>query len=528
MHGTKKLRGKELLVKLLVCGFVLIAVWVQSAHVKAPLLNAHYFRQTQTATIARNYYREGIDLLHPKLDVFGAGEKEVLVLEFPFFQGIVAGFYHIFGAYDYVGRMTAILWGMIATSFLFKVIVRLTGNYFWALVSVIFYSFSPLNIFFNQAFMVESSVVALHLISLYILLKLLRERSLPFLSLFILVTSIAFVSKIIYSPILLGTIAVSWIIFENPFTLKEFLHIRSGQAWLPPPAGGFSLPPSRWLVKHMLFFIGIFMSIAILFFWQRYADVTNIANGHAYFTSGNSGQFLWNVGTIAERLSPSIWELRLHDILAGLSKPFIFAILLGIIISIINFQKVLSKYCLGLIVISGLYYLTFFRIQSHTYYLMPLITFLSIVSGYGITQTALLLSKIIKKKWLIYSVFTIFLCFFSVKSIVNAQPYFVIDSGMKNTLDTIGSHLPSKGPCVLVLPDYDWNSVYSYYLDRKLLYIGAKDLTSLHFKNWQKQGYEYVIIEGLPDVLARNDSAQALFSQLSLVFNEDRIAIYTL
>jgi hypothetical protein len=37
----------------------------------APLLEKHSFRQTQTAWTARVFHEDGIDLLHPKLPVFG-------------------------------------------------------------------------------------------------------------------------------------------------------------------------------------------------------------------------------------------------------------------------------------------------------------------------------------------------------------------------------------------------------------------------------------------------------------------------
>lgn len=213
------MKGKIIVVKLLVCGIVFIAVCVQFVHIKEPLLNAHYFRQTQTATVARNFYRYGIDLLHPRLDVFGVGEKEILVLEFPFFQGIVAGIYRIFGEHDYMGRMTAILWGVVAAYFLYKSIVHLTENPFWALVSITFFLFSPLNIFFNQAFMVESSVVALQMISVYLWLRLFKRYTRLLFGITVLVTTLAFVAKIIYAPILLVMIATSWIILEGPFAI---------------------------------------------------------------------------------------------------------------------------------------------------------------------------------------------------------------------------------------------------------------------------------------------------------------------
>ena len=57
---------------------MLFAYLVRVNHINLPLLNSHYFRQTQTATVAQNFYRDGTDLLHPKLDVFGIGNTGIL------------------------------------------------------------------------------------------------------------------------------------------------------------------------------------------------------------------------------------------------------------------------------------------------------------------------------------------------------------------------------------------------------------------------------------------------------------------
>ncbi len=52
----------------------------------APLLEKHAFRQTQTAWTAREFHEEGIDLLHPKLPVFGAPFEAPF--EFPLYQAL--------------------------------------------------------------------------------------------------------------------------------------------------------------------------------------------------------------------------------------------------------------------------------------------------------------------------------------------------------------------------------------------------------------------------------------------------------
>jgi len=54
------------------------------------------------------------------------------------------------------------------------------------------------------------------------------------------------------------------------FTLKEFPRLRSGQAWLHPPAGGFSLPPSRWVSTLIISFA---ILICFAYFLRQYFHV---------------------------------------------------------------------------------------------------------------------------------------------------------------------------------------------------------------------------------------------------------------
>lgn len=495
----KKLTGKYKVFCFLISVIFLYSIFVRLQHLQAPLLNAHYFRQTQTATVARNFYRKGIDLLQPRLDVFGIGKNDVLVLEFPLFQAIVTIFYRIFGLHDYVGRLVAIIFSVVAGIFLCKILVNLTKEYIWTVSSVVFFLFAPVNIFFHQAYMVESSVIALHLVAVVLWMSYLKSQRFFLFLISVTVTSLAFVTKSIYAPVLLGTIISMGLLFRR-LNHKEV----------------------------RLFFTGIILSVFFLLLWQTYADSTNISNGHVYFASGNSGQLLWNVGTWQERFSLVVWRSRIHDVLAALSKPFVFFMLIGTFVSIARIKQSLCQLCLALLAISVGYYLIFFRIQSHIYYLSPILPYLSIIAGFGVYQSTLFLLKLTKISWIAKVTITVMLLFFTIKAVRNTQPYFVIDYGMQRTLEKISSNLTTKGPDLLILSDPDWNSVYSYFLDRKLLYSGAQELYPEKLEYYRNGGYRYIIVDGLPGVLSQNGQVKELLQSLHNVYQDDRLAIYNL
>src|SRR3989337_4340397 len=81
-----------------------------------PLLDNHFSGQTQTATVARNYYLNGFDLLKSELDIFGTGREKYLTMEFPLYQNLVAGIYYLFGPNDCWGRAVSAAAGFTAGS----------------------------------------------------------------------------------------------------------------------------------------------------------------------------------------------------------------------------------------------------------------------------------------------------------------------------------------------------------------------------------------------------------------------------
>jgi hypothetical protein len=72
-----------------------------------PLLDYHSWRQTDTATIAYNFYSTDMNIFKPRLNVF----PEIRELEFHIYPYIVAVLYHIFGFHEFIGKLVSIFFG---------------------------------------------------------------------------------------------------------------------------------------------------------------------------------------------------------------------------------------------------------------------------------------------------------------------------------------------------------------------------------------------------------------------------------
>ena len=84
----------------------------------SPPYDSHNFRQCQTLSTLEDFYRNGIDFLHPH--ALYMGYPGVYVLELPLFQAIGATLYHCFGAHLELVRILNIVIGALTTIILYR------------------------------------------------------------------------------------------------------------------------------------------------------------------------------------------------------------------------------------------------------------------------------------------------------------------------------------------------------------------------------------------------------------------------
>jgi hypothetical protein len=142
----------------------------------APPFDAHHFRQTETLFTIDAFYKQGIDLLHPRTNY--TGYPGTLVLEFPIFQAFVALLYRVFGPHFEVLRALNILFGAATGFLLFKLTRRLLDPV-TAWLAVLIYWLSPLNITYQRSMLIDPAGVTLALLAFYQLLFLLPAEQTP-------------------------------------------------------------------------------------------------------------------------------------------------------------------------------------------------------------------------------------------------------------------------------------------------------------------------------------------------------------
>ncbi len=136
---------------------LLVAVWLRCWGLASPLYDLNYWRQTETAAIAQNYYQDKLPFLSPEIDWTGPGGKAEM--EFPLFPYLVSLLYQAFGFWDGFGRIMSILCSLGVIISLWMIARKLFDGWTAVFAAGVF-AVSPLAVFFGRTFQPDMMMLA--------------------------------------------------------------------------------------------------------------------------------------------------------------------------------------------------------------------------------------------------------------------------------------------------------------------------------------------------------------------------------
>jgi hypothetical protein len=260
-----------------------------------PLVEAFGFRLTFTAFPARVYHREGFDLLHPQVPVLGSPWE--LPVEFPLYQAIAAVLMHL-GLSEVVALRGLSLTFFTLTGWLLFVMASRLTDRLTALLTLVFFLFSPLAFLWSRAALIEFLVTA------------------ATLAWVLLAWAWADASQATSSPagarqhlLLAGAVASG--------SAALLVKAPSAVWWLLPLLVGIGAGPAhfrRWWSKRdtwpgppirgIAALLGIPLLLAAL--WTRHAQVVKQRTESTSFLASDDA-FAWYFGAIGQRLEPQAW-----------------------------------------------------------------------------------------------------------------------------------------------------------------------------------------------------------------------------
>lgn len=295
-------------MKHFIFAILLLALLVRLYHVNFPVAGWHSWRQADTAAMARNFYENGFDFLHPQID-WGGNSSGVVESEFPAYPFLVSLFYAVFGPNDAWGRFLSVIFSLFTIYGLYLLVRKYLSNSV-ALWSAFIYAIIPLNIYYSRAFMPESAMLMCSVLGIHWFSQWLDEDRLDYFILSCCAVSLAILLKIPTLYLGLPLLYLAWLKFGKS-TFK------TGVLWLF--AFLVLLPVALWYYHaHQLFLqsgltFGIWGfgtdkwgNLDIILTLRFYNDIffKSIAERHltyAGFIPFLIGLFIWR-NTKAERL----------------------------------------------------------------------------------------------------------------------------------------------------------------------------------------------------------------------------------
>jgi 4-amino-4-deoxy-L-arabinose transferase-like glycosyltransferase len=142
---------------------LVVAGTLRLLYVQAPLLDAHRWRQVDTAFIARAFHERTINPFLPEA-VWG-GAHGYVESEFPLLPAVVAAIWKVTGPTETVGRLVVAAFSVLAVGLIYWLASLLLGRSA-ALAAAALLAVSPSAVFYGRAFMPDTLMVCFSLAAL--------------------------------------------------------------------------------------------------------------------------------------------------------------------------------------------------------------------------------------------------------------------------------------------------------------------------------------------------------------------------
>ena len=173
--------------KLFSLGFLLIiAGLVRLYRIGNPLLDWHAFRQADTASVTREYVKNGVDLLRPtyhdhsNIQSGQDNPEGYRMVEFPLVNVLLASILRTFPALGLtlISRLASVAASLGTLVFLYRFTINVTGEQKIAWLAGLFYALLPYSIYYSRVVLPEPFLLLFSMGSLYWLTEALQQKKL--------------------------------------------------------------------------------------------------------------------------------------------------------------------------------------------------------------------------------------------------------------------------------------------------------------------------------------------------------------
>ncbi len=476
----------------------LVSLAIRLVNLDSPLLN---FRQTETAIIVQDWFRNGFTMLHYRIPVLG--DYSQALFEFPLYEALVYFLSLLFGQshMEIIGRLTNIFFFYLSAFILYK-LSRLFTDRTASRSVLMFYLFSPFCVDHSRTFMIEYMAVFLSLLYLYAYLRCLKDPKLPALAVTLAAGALGYLCKstTMFAPVIFIAVTVIHDVIAG---------LRAGRKLNPKTAA-------------------VFLSISVLpvipgFIWTRFEDRVKAADPYtADFTS--KALKAWNFGTLSQRLTPSNWI----SLMKYVNKGFTLMVIIGVIALILLRTRMTEKEKLYLLASALTSFFTVFILfhlyYMHEYYMSAVSPYICVLGGMTLFYflSSALGNSLSRKAVPVILCVLIFLTYFinaGDNTVVNHHLSYLTGNDVKpdalNESQEI-KRLTSESDRILI-SDEDWSPTTLYNASREGFMFHSSLKSDMEaIKETGQQDYTLYVCSGssdhYPEVMRQMGASCQMFS----------------
>ncbi len=229
--------------------------------------SVHHWRQSDCASLALNYYQDGMRFFQPQthnLTSGGATSSYSAPSEIPIAYYSVAILYKIFGYHDYIFRLFNTMIFFLGLFYLFKSCLLLFKDFFWAAATSLLFFTSPVLVFYGNNFLSDTPAFAFALIAWYFFFRFYQDKQPKDIYISMLFFLFAGANKV---SALISLVAITALFAAE---LLRLFTLRSEAKVFPKP---------------LQFVLPVLLVFGIIASWVFYAKGFNLEHNSVYFST---------------------------------------------------------------------------------------------------------------------------------------------------------------------------------------------------------------------------------------------------
>lgn len=472
---------------LILSVILIIAFAFRLYKINIPLADLHSWRQADTAAVARNFVRNGFDLMHPIYDDLSNVQSGFdnphgyRMVEFPIYNAIFAFFFKFMPivSLEVWGRLTTILFSLIVIAMIYYLVLK-ESNRISAVFAALIYATFPFFVFFSRVILPDTATMAFALLAIVLLYVSVENKDVKLSYLLEIISAVLFAAALLTKPYAIFYLLPVLVLFYRKYKLN--------------------------LVKKLSFYLYFIIALAPFIYWRFYIKQypEGIPVSDWLFTSINTDQGLKSVF-----LRPSYFRWIFFERINN--------IILGGYLSVFFVLGLITKYKKNLLLsffISALAYLLVFQGGNlqHEYYQTIVLPVIAMIVGVGIGFVFSDGKKFIHP-FLMSAVIFVIIIFSFYFSYYTVSNYYQYSQELVQEADVIKS-LTNQDD--LIVTDRTGDTTLLYMADRRgapAIFKSPADLAKL--------GYKYL-------VTSSDGEIKTMKTDYDIIFQNEKFTIFKL